>query len=461
MEFEGLKNGETVPSWEESPKFVTAATMTSSVGDYSIAATAKPKNYELSTISDGVLTVLPAKLNVIVQNKSRLYYEENPPLTFYYSGFRNGETESIVSNAPSLTTSATLDSNSGKYDISISDISAPNYEIQYKYGVLTIIPRNLSVKTGIYQRVYGEENPEFELTYDGFVAGQNQNDLTTVPHAYTTANKTSSVGSYPIYIGGGNAQNYIFNYEQGNLNIIQAEQIIVWNQDLSHLSVGEQVELLAYSTSGLPVVYAMESNNVCEIYSVGNKKYLDCLKEGEIQIKASQDGNSNYNSTPRVSKKVVVESTSSNKPTLTITQLPIGSMSSQVERGSIHTFTIKTNEGWSVNAISINGEDYTDKIDSNGTITTPAITEDINIIISYYDENSGIEPNEINKVRILGQDNGIRILNAGEGKILNVYTLEGYLVKSITVGSDDVTLPLNNNNTYIVTLDKLAVKIRL
>lgn len=463
LSFEGLKNGESMPAWIETPKFVTPATMASPVGEYPITATATPKNYELNSISDGVLSILPAKLKVIAQNKSRLYYEENPEFTFYYSGFRNGETESIVSNVPFLTTSATMESNSGKYDILISNISAPNYEIQYQTGVLTINPRNLSVNTGIYERSYGEENPEFELTYDGFVSGQNESDLTTPPKAYTNATNTTSVGSYPIYIGGGVAQNYSFSYSQGKLNIVKAEQDIIWNQDLTNLSKGQQIELLAYSTSGLPITYAIDidSATVCEVYSVGNKKYLDCIGEGEVQLRATQEGNSNYYSSPRISKTVIVGGSTPQKPILSILQLPVGSITTPVNWGSIFAFTLQPNSGWKINAISINGEDFTNRLDKNGTFTTPAITKDSKIIISYEDVNTSVQDTECSKPKIIGYDGGIKVSNASLGLSVYIYSVEGYLIKSTVCESDEVLIPLSPNTTYIVKLGNFTGKIRL
>lgn len=460
--FEGLKNGETSPSWIESPKFNTTATTSSPIGDYAISASATPKNYELSQISDGILTILPAKLKVIAENKSRLYYEDNPELTFYYSGFRNGETEDIIPNPPILTTSAALESDAGQYDIFISNISVPNYEIDYQPGVLTINPRKLSVQTGVYERAYGEENPHFELQYDGFVAGEDINDLTTQPSAHTYATSSSAVGSYTIYINGGEALNYTFNYISGTLKVVKANQNIIWNQNLTNLVKGQQVELLAYSTSGLPISYIVDNTDVCEIYEVGNTKYLDCVGVGEIQIRAAQDGDGNFYSTPRISRTVEIKASSENAPIITVSQLPIGSISWNVEWGSVHTFTIGVNSGWLVNSISINGEDYTDQMDKNGTFTTPPITHDTKIIISYHDEDSGlINIADPDNVKILGQENGIMIVNAPLNHYIQIYTIEGYLIKSIQATENEIFISLPNNSTYIVKINKFTGKIRL
>ncbi|MCM1139923.1 MAG: leucine-rich repeat protein [Muribaculum sp.] len=459
--YEGLKNEEQSPAWIEEPIFNTTATITSDVGEYPVTATAVPKNYNLSQIYDGTLTILPAKLKVVAQNKSRLYYEENPSLTFYYSGFRNGETGSVVTTDPTLTTDATINSNVGEYEIAISSISAPNYEIIYQTGVLTILPRTLTVQTGQYERAYGESNPTFELQYSGFVASEEIEVLKTLPTAYTNATESSNVGTYPIYISGGDAINYSFQYNQGRLTIVKADQEIIWNQDLSNLSTGQQVELLAYSSSNLPISYTIDSNNVCELYSVGNKKYIDCVDEGEIQIRASQDGNGNYNPTPRVSKKIVISKSSMEKPILTIKQLPIGSISTSVDWGAMCSFTLSPEPNWEVNAISINGNDYTHKMDNNGTFTTPPITQSTSIIISYKDLNSGIDDVTIQSVKVLGCDGGIKVVGANDNAEIVVYTIEGYCIKTERGKEDELFIPLSNNQTYIVKVGGITTKVRI
>lgn len=462
LNFKGLKNGETEPSWTEPPIFNTAATSSSSIGEYPVTATAKPKNYKLSFIADGILTITPAKLKVIVQNKQRLYYEENPELTYTISGFKNGDDISALSTLPELTTNALITSNVGEYEIKAEGgVSTPNYEMSYKNGILSVNPRTLSVSVGSYERVYGAENPEFVFSYDGFVAGDTEKDLKKLPTATTSATKLSHTGSYPIYITGGEALNYKLKYITGQLNIVKAEQNIIWNQDLSGLATGQQVELLAYSTSGLPVTYNLANNDICELYSVGNTNFLDCIGEGEIYLRVSQEGNSDYYSTQRNSKKVVVSASSLEKPILTLTQHPVGSISSAVEWGSVHTFTIQTNPEWSINAISINGKDYTDLMDKNGTFTTPTITQNTTIIISYENENSSVNSVEQAGIKILGQEHGIKILNAPIGKNINIYTVDGFLIKSIVSNGNDDFITLQNNKTYIVKVEGYTGKVRL
>src|SRR5262249_23267302 len=84
--------------------------------------------------------ITPAILTVAADNKNRAYGLTNPPLTFTYSGFVNGETTAVLSGQPSLTTTASANSPAGSYPISISlgTLAAANYSFQFLDGTLTI-----------------------------------------------------------------------------------------------------------------------------------------------------------------------------------------------------------------------------------------------------------------------------------------------------------------------------------
>ena len=168
---------------------------------------------------------------------------------------------------------------------------------------ITIIANNAS-------RQYGEDNPVFTCSYFGFKNGETDSVLTTKPIIGTTATINSIVGSYPIIPSNAEAKNYTFNYERGTLTITQASQSIIWNQEFDKVSVGDQVELLAEATSGLPIKYSVSDESIAEIYTLNGIIYLDCIKEGEITLKANQPGNDNYMSADRVTKTIKINKTS-------------------------------------------------------------------------------------------------------------------------------------------------------
>ena len=462
LTFQGLKNGESTPSWTNRPTFETEATYSSAVGEYSVTATATPKNYELSSIGSGVLTVIPATLKVVANNKSRLYFEENPELTFYYSGFKNGESETVLSSYPSVSTLAKLESNVGKYDISVVGGSAPNYVFSYQTGTLSVNPRKLNVQVGNYERPYGEDNPDFELVYNGFVGGDNVGELSVIPTASTSANNTSNVGSYTIYVSGGEAQNYTFDYTSGRLYIVKAEQEILWNQDLSNLVVGDQVELTAQSTSGLAITYTLGETSVCELYSTGTRQYLDCLSEGEVQIRATQEGNQNYNSTTRVSKTIKIARTQAKTHLLTIKQASSGTISTEVENGSTYKFTITPEEGWYIHSVTYNDRNITSELDENNTFFTPSINANATLIIAYKENGEdGVLNVKTSPITVLGTSNGIMVQNISIGDKVFVYAIDGSLIRCTQSTSNQVSIQLPLDKVYIVKINGNVIKVRI
>lgn len=307
IEYFGLKNNETAPTWTTKPTFQTEATQSSGVGRYEVKAiNGVPMNYDLGGITAGILNISSAPLTIKAINATRQYYNDNPTFSFTCNGFMNGDNYSILSPAPTLSTSATLTSNVGTYEIKVGSASNPNYSISYIDGTLTITPRTLYASVGNYDRLYNEENPVFEVNYDGFVGNEDENVLTSKAAASTTATKSSNVGSYPINVTGGSADNYKLSYTSGTLTINKAEQTISWEQNLGGLKVGDQVELKAVASSGLPITYTTEGKSTAEIYSAGPKTFMYCKSSGQFSIRAVQEGDTNYYSSPRAYKTVMI-----------------------------------------------------------------------------------------------------------------------------------------------------------
>ena len=290
------------------PKISCAATKMSNVGEYPITITGgTSKNYEIMSYENGVLTITKATAILTPINKERYYFEENPYFDFTLSGLRNNDSKSCVTVLPRYTCSATKLSDVGIYTINASEASATNYNFEYGQGSLTINPRQLSASVGNYSRAYGTENPIFTVSYIGFVNDEDANILDQPSVASCSATTLSDVGSYPITVYGGSATNYIItNYNNGTLTIDKADQTITWNQDLSSIELYSQVELDATSTSGLPVSYEMSPNNVATLYSNSGKWYLDCYGSGAVNIRATQNGDKNYNAANIITKTLVV-----------------------------------------------------------------------------------------------------------------------------------------------------------
>jgi hypothetical protein len=102
------------------------------------ASQAGNSTYAAATPMLQTLTVSKAPLTITADNKSRLAGEANPAFTISYSGFKNGETESVLDVLPSIFCSADANSPAGTYDIVLSGGSDNNYEYTLVNGVLEV-----------------------------------------------------------------------------------------------------------------------------------------------------------------------------------------------------------------------------------------------------------------------------------------------------------------------------------
>jgi sugar lactone lactonase YvrE len=112
-------------------------------GNYSVAASYAGDDNNSSSSGSSLFTVQPAVVTVAVANVSRYtLYQANPTFTYTITGYVNGDTSSVVSGAPVLTTTATQASPVGSYPItaSLGTLSAANYTFVLVNGTLSVTP---------------------------------------------------------------------------------------------------------------------------------------------------------------------------------------------------------------------------------------------------------------------------------------------------------------------------------
>ena len=176
--------------------------------------TYKPFNKEFT------LTVTKAALTVTAKDYTIKQGEVLPTFGASYAGFKNGETESVLTQKPTFTCSATSASAPGTYDITVSNAVAQNYDISYGKGTLTIVKADGVVVTAKnYTRKYGEANPTFGYTSEGKA-------LDGTPEISCEATVTSPVGIYPIVVGKGSIKNSNVSYVNGTMTITKASLTI-------------------------------------------------------------------------------------------------------------------------------------------------------------------------------------------------------------------------------------------
>jgi len=92
-----------------------------------------------STTISQTLTVTPAPLTIIADNKSRPAGSANPVLTMTFHGFVNGDTVSNLTTQPLIITTANNLSLPASYPITASGAADSNYTIGYIPGMMTVL----------------------------------------------------------------------------------------------------------------------------------------------------------------------------------------------------------------------------------------------------------------------------------------------------------------------------------
>lgn len=142
-----IQYGEALPTFEYTtegaelkgtPTITCDATQTSSVGKYVIKVEKGSVTNRKVTFVDGTLTITKAPLTIKAGTYTKKQGEDNPYFTLTYEGFKNNETEAVLTKQPTVTCIATKDSPAGDYEVTVSGAEAENYEITYVAGKLTI-----------------------------------------------------------------------------------------------------------------------------------------------------------------------------------------------------------------------------------------------------------------------------------------------------------------------------------
>ena len=164
-------------------------------------------------------TITPAPLSLTVNNATREYGNPNPEFSSVITGFVEGENAENQNMTVDYTCDADGQSNVGNYRI-LASVNAPNYEVTYHYGTLAVTKAPLTLKVKNTSRLYGDENPQFELTYTGLRNNETSPTWTQAVKVATTATKKSHCGVYPITVSGGVSQNYqVAEYANGELTV--------------------------------------------------------------------------------------------------------------------------------------------------------------------------------------------------------------------------------------------------
>jgi hypothetical protein len=107
------------------------------VGEYRVVySVSEGQNYTEGSVSYD-FAITPAPLVITAENKDVVFGAKAPEYTVVYDGFVNGETEAVLTGTLVVTCAYTEESRESAYEIVPSGLSAKNYAITWKNGVLT------------------------------------------------------------------------------------------------------------------------------------------------------------------------------------------------------------------------------------------------------------------------------------------------------------------------------------
>ena len=211
--------------WQNNLKGYTAtledaSALDKSVGTHSANVKVKYSNgVDITVDIPYEYTITPAPLSLTVNNATREYGNPNPEFSSVITGFVEGENAENQNMTVDYTCDADGQSNVGNYRI-LASVNAPNYEVTYHYGTLAVTKAPLTLKVKNTSRLYGDENPQFELIYTGLRNNETSPTWTQAIKVATTATKKSHCGVYPITVSGGVSQNYqVAEYANGELTV--------------------------------------------------------------------------------------------------------------------------------------------------------------------------------------------------------------------------------------------------
>lgn len=245
--YSGLVNGDTESVFSGS--LTTTATANSPVGSYpiTVGSLAAGSNYNIS-FTNGTLSVTSSSLLVVTAtNKTKVYGDILPTLSYTYSGLINGDTSAVFTG--NLMTTATSESVVGIYGITQGNLSAgSNYAITFNNGTLTVTPATINVTASNSTKSYGGAIPALNYSYSGLVNGDTSSIFTG--GLSTSASTSSGVGNYNITQGSLSAgNNYSIIYTNGTLSVTPATLSVSANNLTK--TFGAAIPPLTYLYTGL------------------------------------------------------------------------------------------------------------------------------------------------------------------------------------------------------------------
>ena len=302
--YSGFVGGEDEDVIDTLPNAATTATITSNAGTYPITVSGgSAENYSLIYVP-GTLTVNMATPDIVFEDQSGSYSGKAFAITApSITGVGNIDLSgngtlsySYMAHTSGVEWIDGLPKDAGVYDVKATFTGDENCTGGYDVNVVTISKQLLTVTANNNTKIYGAENPVLTIAYSGFVNGEDASNLSTLPTASTTATITSNVGTYPITVSGGSAENYSLIYVPGTLTVNMATPDIVF-EDQSGSYSGKAFAITAPSITGAGNIDLSGNGTLSYSYMAHTSgvEWIDGLPKdaGVYDVKATFTGDAN------------------------------------------------------------------------------------------------------------------------------------------------------------------------
>jgi hypothetical protein len=229
-----ISGGSAVYNISNGTSTYSALANTMNAGIYSVKYTGGlTSNYTLAADPNGAAySVTAAVLTYTANTASRAYGAVNPSLSGSISGFKLGQTTSVLSGTATWTTPAVAGSDVGQYAINGSGYTVgSNYTFAQALGnatAFTVGQANLTVTANADSKVYNGlgYSGGNGVAYSAFANGQDASVLGGAVTYGGSSQGARNVGTYTIAPAGLTSGNYHITYASGTLTVTKASLTI-------------------------------------------------------------------------------------------------------------------------------------------------------------------------------------------------------------------------------------------
>ncbi|OKS87483.1 NHL domain-containing protein [Mucilaginibacter polytrichastri] len=237
------------------------------------------------------LIISPLQVAVKANDFSKTYGDSDPVFTYQVTSGRLVNDDQFSGSIARAAGEA-----AGSYKIAQGTLALnANYKLTFTSTPFIISKASLAITANDQTRAYGQNNPALTVSYSGFVNGDSQSSLNTLPTISTTADNTSAEGVYDLVPSGAVSNNYSFVYKTGKLTIT----VPATNFKISTTSVtckGSNNGMITISpVQKLNYTATLTSNGLNKTYSFTGDVTIDQLSPGTYNVCITAGGVANFN----------------------------------------------------------------------------------------------------------------------------------------------------------------------